>query len=134
MGLIRYLLDTDFCVHAIRKRTPAVTKFLSELSNEMALTEVTLYELYYGAERYDIPQTRFAVIEDFRKRFPILPFDIEAARHAANIRATLERQGKSIGNLDTLIAAIARSQNLTLISGNIREFSRVKSLKLKSWR
>ncbi len=132
--MIKYLLDTDFCVHAIRKRTPAVTKVVSSSASEMAISDISIYELYYGAENYAVPETRFAVVEDFRKRFPVLPFDTKAARHAGAIRASLQRNGNMIGNLDILIAATALSHNLTLLTGNTREFSRIDGLRIETWR
>ncbi|WP_196502354.1 PIN domain-containing protein [Aestuariivirga litoralis] len=132
--MIRYLLDTDFCVHALRKRTPAVARMLREHATEAALSDITAYELFYGAASYDAPETRLHIIEDFISRFQILPFNTEAARHAGVIRAELEAQGKMIGNLDILIGAIARAEGLTLLTGNVREFSRIKGLHTKSWR
>ena len=132
--MIRFLLDTDFCIHAIRKRTKSVSKKLIESADKMALSDITLYELYYGAETYAEPQLRINVIENFAAGMRILPFDTEAARHAGNIRGHLKRTGQMIGNSDVLIAGIARSQGLVLLTGNVREFSRIDGLNIESWR
>jgi tRNA(fMet)-specific endonuclease VapC len=99
----------------------------------MAMSDVTLYELYYGAERYDDPAARIAILENFAARLEVLPFDTRAALHAGNIRATLERQGQVIGAYDLMIAAIARSQGLVLVTGNVREFERVEGLRVERW-
>lgn len=97
----------------------------------MAVPDVTLVELHYGAERNDDPAARIAIIESFAARLEILPFDARAAPHCGNIRATLERQGQIIGDYDLTIAAIARSQGLVLVTGNVRQFERVEGLRVE---
>ena len=131
--MLAYLLDTDICIHALKKRNAALIEAFTAHNGRMAVSDVTLYELYYGAERYDDPATRIAVIENFAARLEILPFDSRAALHAGNIRARLERQGQIIGAYDLMIAAIARSQGLVLVTGNIREFERVEGLRVEGW-
>jgi len=131
--MLAYLLDTDICIHALKKRNAALIEAFTAHDGRMAVSDVTLYELYYGAERYDDPATRIAVIENFAARLEILPFDSRAALHAGNIRARLERQGQIIGAYDLMIAAIARSQGLVLVTGNVREFERVEGLRVERW-
>jgi tRNA(fMet)-specific endonuclease VapC len=131
--MLAYLLDTDICIHALKKRNAALLEAFTAHDGRMAVSDVTLYELYYGAERYDDPAQRIAIIESFAARLEVLPFDTRAALHAGNIRATLERQGQMIGAYDVMIAAIARSQGLVLVTGNIREFERVEGLRVERW-
>jgi tRNA(fMet)-specific endonuclease VapC len=131
--MLAYLLDTDICIHALKKRNPALIEAFTAHDGRMAVSDVTLYELYYVAERYDDPSQRIAGIENFAARLDVLPFDTSAARHAGNIRATLERQGQVIGAYDLMIAAIARSQGLVLVTGNVREFERVEGLRVERW-
>lgn len=131
--MLAYLLDTDICIHALKKRNATLIEAFTAHDGRMAISDVTLYELYYGAERYDDPATRIAVIENFAARLEVLPFDSRAALHAGNIRARLERQGQIIGAYDLMIAAIARSQGLVLVTGNVREFERVEGLRVERW-
>ena len=131
--MLSYLLDTDICIHALKKRNPSLAEAFSTHDGRMAISDVTLYELYYGAERYDDPASRITIIENFVARLEVLPFDSRAALHAGNIRATLERQGKIIGAYDLMIAAVARAQGLILVTGNTREFKRVDGLRLERW-
>lgn len=131
--MLAYLLDTDICIHALKKRNAALVEAFTAHDGRMALSDVSLFELYYGAERYDDPAARIAVIEGFTARLEILPFDSRAALHAGNIRATLERQGSMIGAYDLMIAAIARAQGLVLVTGNVREFERVEGLRVERW-
>lgn len=131
--MLAYLLDTDICIHALKRRNPALAQAFTAHDGRMAISDITLFELYHGAERYEDPASRIAILENFAARLDILPFDSKAALHAGNIRATLERQGQIIGAYDLLIAATARSQGLVLVTGNVREFERVEGLRLERW-
>ena len=75
-----------------------------------------------------------ARLEAFLSLFQLIDFTRDAALHYAEIRAALEATGKSIGPLDLLIAAQARSLGATLVTGNSREFKRVKGLKVLAWK
>lgn len=131
--MLAYLLDTDICIHALKKRNASLLEAFTAHDGRMAVSDVTLFELYYGAERYDDPAARIAIIEGFAARLEILSFDTRAALQAGNIRATLERQGRNIGAYDLMIAAIARAQGLVLVTGNEREFQRVEGLRVERW-
>jgi tRNA(fMet)-specific endonuclease VapC len=98
-----------------------------------AISDVSLFELFHGAELYDDPQQRIAVIESFAARLEVHPFDSRAAQHAGQIRRTLERKGEAIGSYDCLIAGIARSQGLVLATNTVREFNRVEGLRVERW-
>ena len=131
--MLTHLLDTDICIHSLKRRNHTLTAQFAAHDGHMGISDVTLYELYYGAERYDDPEARFNVIEAFASRLEVLSFDSRAALQAGNIRATLERQGQMIGAQDVLIAGIARSQGLVLVTRNVREFGRVEGLRVESW-
>jgi tRNA(fMet)-specific endonuclease VapC len=74
-----------------------------------------------------------AKLQAFLDMFAIPEFGMDAALHYAEIRADLEASGKTIGPLDLLIAAQARSLRATLVTGNVSEFKRVKGLKVQEW-
>ncbi len=131
--MITHLLDTDVCIHALKNRNRGLMRRFGLLDGHMAISDVTLFELYFGAEKYAEPSTRITAIEDFTSRLEILPFNSKAARIAGQIRARLEVEGKGIGAYDVLIAATARASGLILVTGNTREFSRVEGLVLESW-
>jgi tRNA(fMet)-specific endonuclease VapC len=131
--LISFLLDTDICVLTLKRRSPELLKKLKSYDGEIAVSDITLFELYFGAEKYADPYGRFADIESFASRLEILPFDTAAARQAGNIRATLKRSGSMIGAYDLQIAGIARSRGLVLVTRNLREFQRVEGLRIETW-
>ena len=90
-------------------------------------------ELGYGAHKGRWSKANTELLDRFLLDFEIAPFDEAAARIGGELRASLEKKGKPIGPLDTLIAAHALSLNAALVTNNIREFARVPSLHVKNW-
>jgi tRNA(fMet)-specific endonuclease VapC len=128
-----YLLDTNTCVYAI-KREPMVLRRLQERTpDEFAISAITLAELWFGAAKSSRPQRTLDHVNAFLKPFEVLPFEAEAAGRYAEVRLQLEKEGRPIGERDLLIAAIAKSRHLTVVTHNVREFSRVAGLKVEDW-
>lgn len=128
-----YLLDTNTCVYAI-KRWPNVIGRLRRLSpDDVYVSTVTLAELWFGARKSSRPEATRASVDAFVRPFAVLDFDRAAAAAYAEIRLELERVGRPIGERDLLIASIARSQAMTVVTHNQREFSRVRDLSLEDW-
>jgi tRNA(fMet)-specific endonuclease VapC len=132
---MRYLLDTDTCIYLIKKKPPSVLQKLSELStSDVALSMITLFELQYGVENSQHHKQSGKALNHFVESIQyILPMDRLATSYAAQVRADLKRKGTPIGPYDLLIAAVALSNNLTLVSNNTREFKRIEGLKLENW-
>ena len=130
--MLAYLLDTDICIHAMKGRSASLLKWLKANDGHLAVSDVSLFELRYGAENYADPSARLAVIESFLARIQLLPFDSQAAHHAGEIRAKLEREGRTIGAYDLMIAGTARSRGLILATNNRREYDRVEGLRVES--
>ena len=130
---LRYMLDTSLCIDVLRRRPPDVSVRFNASAGAMALSTVATMELLYGAERSVDPVRTRAALADFMDRLIVLPFDADAADHAARIRADLGRKGHSIGLYDCLIAGHARSRGLVVVTGNIREFERVDGLMIENW-
>lgn len=132
--MIDYLLDTDICIHALKSRSRSLAAHFKNNDGRMAVSDVTLFELSYGTHKYAEPQQRITIIEAFAARLEILPFDSRAAHQAGEIRYVLERAGRMIGAYDVMIAGIARSQGLVLVTNNLREFERVEGLRVECWK
>jgi len=94
---------------------------------------VTVYELFCGVEKAQDPASERMKVERFVSAIIELPLDRAAAEAAARIRADLERQGRSIGPYDLLIAGQSLASGLILVTNNIQEFQRVAGLNLESW-
>ncbi len=127
------MLDTNLCVRVLRKK-PAVLrdKFNAEGSS-LSISSIVLYELLYGAAKSARPVDNRKEVEAFAERLRVLEFDAEAALHAGEIRADLERGGNLIGGYDLLIAGHARSRGLIVVTNNLREFERVDGLRCEDW-
>jgi tRNA(fMet)-specific endonuclease VapC len=130
---VTHLIDTDVCIKVLKKKDRAIMNLFSEHHQDLAVSDISVFELYAGAEKYEDQLRRKAVIEDFLSRLPILPFDTEAARSAGEIRGQLELKGQKIGAYDVMLAGLALSQKLIVATNNVREFKRVKGLKVEKW-
>jgi tRNA(fMet)-specific endonuclease VapC len=131
--MLRFLLDTNIAIYVIKRRPLAALALFNEHAGHMAISAITLAELLHGAEKSNAPTRSLAVVEDFCSRLEVLAYGPKAAQHYGNIRAALEKKGLPIGVNDLHIAAHARSEGLTLVSNNLREFERVEALQLANW-
>ena len=132
-----YCLDTNVIIFAVNKRRPEIAKRLDEelaADTQLAIPTVVLHELWCGIAKSSQSERAAAVLTAFLSdRFTILPFGIDEAREAADVRAGLETRGLPIGPYDILIAAQARRRGLILVTCNRREFDRVPRLMVTSW-
>lgn len=131
--MLRYLLDTNIVIYVIKRRPLSALALFNENAGHMAISSITLAELMHGAEKSNAPTRSLAAVEDFCSRLEVLPYGPKAAMHYGSIRAKLESRGQTIGVSDLHIAAHARSEGLTLVSNNLREFERVEALQLANW-
>ncbi|MEY3410304.1 MAG: tRNA(fMet)-specific endonuclease VapC [Pseudomonadota bacterium] len=127
------LLDTNTCIYIINNRPPNVLeKFRKYKAGEVGISSIAASELAYGVAKSGSIKNRKA-LDMFLAPMQILPFDSQCLWFYADLRASLEKQGLSIGPMDTLIAAHALSIDGTLVTHNIKEFVRVPKLKLENW-
>jgi tRNA(fMet)-specific endonuclease VapC len=131
---MEYLLDTNICIYIIKKRPASVLKKFESLSpGDVAISSITLAELYYGIMKSSNPRKNQEALDKFLIPLEILEFDYAATIEYGKIRADLEKKGTPIGPLDTLIASHAKSLNLALVTNNEKEFERIPDLKIKNW-
>ena len=130
--MLRYLLDTKICIDVIKERPRPMLESFNRHAGHLAISAITLSELLHGVEKSAAPERNLAVVENFCSRLDVLPYGSKASVHYDQIRAGLERQGLPIGVNDLHIAAHARSEGLTLVSNNLREFQRVDGLMLEN--
>jgi tRNA(fMet)-specific endonuclease VapC len=126
------LLDTNTLIHYLKGMEPVVSRLQASSPRELAIPSVVAYEIEYGTLKTGSSRRR-AVVTGLLAGLAQVPFDQEAALEAARIRIDLETRGLVIGPLDLLIAGTAVSRRAVLVTGNIREFSRVKGLRLADW-
>src|SRR3984957_14440622 len=130
---VRYLLDTNTASYVIKGNFPRVRERLLRVPMaEVGISVVTEAELRFGVAKRPEATTLKHVVEEFLLRVEVLPWTSEAARHYAEIRAALEKDGEPMGNLDLMIAAHALAVGAVLVTHD-RVFRRVKGLKVEDW-
>lgn len=130
---VRYLLDTNVVSFHIRGSSAALQSRLRRLNAAtVALSVVTEMEIRFGLARSS--GLRIApLVEQFLDAMTILPLGAEVARAYGRIRAELEKSGRPIGPLDTMIAAHAVAAGATLVTNDVRELRRVRGLRVADW-
>ena len=128
-----YVLDANSLVYFFKGMGRVGERLLSTPPREIALPAIVLYELEVGIAKSSSPEKRRAQLADFLSIVNVLPFAEAEAKASAKIRAALEKVGRPIGPLDTLIAGTAMSHGATLITHNVREFGRVEGLTIEDW-
>ena len=132
--MISYMLDTNTIAYAKNKRPESVlNRLLAHDPSEICISAITLAELEYGVCNSSKPVQNRAALLMFLSGISILPFDSQASYEYGEIRHTLKTSGSIIGANYMLIAAHARSRDLTLVTHNTKEFSRIQNLKLEDW-
>lgn len=127
-------LDTNICIYALNNKYPQIVKQLKLLTPEdIKIPSLVKAELLLAAEKSNHPAKTLAVIEQFLFPFGIVSFDDSASVVYAKIRADLEKKGKTIGPNDMIIAATVLAHNGTLVTHNVKEFARIRQLKIKDW-
>jgi predicted nucleic acid-binding protein len=128
---VRYLIDTDWVADHLANR-PDATRLLASLFDEgIAISLVTYGEIYEGifyGRRYT--QSLEIAFLELLRRCPVLSLDESIMRRFAAVRGGLRREGRLIGDADTLIAATALHHDLTLVTRNLDHFRRVPDLKI----
>ncbi|MFT4252839.1 MAG: tRNA(fMet)-specific endonuclease VapC [Caulobacter sp.] len=131
--MLRYMLDSNLCIRVLRDRPAGLRDRFNLNADALCISTIVLTELLHGAAKSARPEHHRNAVEQFAARLEVLPFDASAADHAADIRAALERSGRSIGGYDLLIAGHARSRGLVVITGDLGEFARVEGLRCEDW-
>ena len=130
------LIDSDFLIEIERKQKDISNQIRGRESEDVFLSVITASELLHGvyrAKEEKIKAKRLAFVEAVLCRFPIIEIDLSIARSHALLWSSLCEQGSIIGLHDSWIAATCLAYDLTLITGNLREFKRVAGLKIEKW-
>lgn len=130
---MRYLLDTNICIYAIKNRPPQVIDHLRAHAAEgLGISSISVAELFFGAAKSGSARN-LAALRHFLEPLEIADFDAVAAEVYGDVRLALERAGTPIGPLDTQIAAHALALGAVLVTNNTREFERVAGLTVENW-
>lgn len=131
---MKYMLDTNIIIYAKNRRPETVFSRLRSMSPEdLCISSITMAELEYGIANSSKPEQNRLALSLFLSGIETVPFDEKAAREYGRIRKQLSDSGCLIGANDLLIAAHAKSLNLTLVTNNTSEFGRISGLDVENW-
>lgn len=128
-----FLLDTNTLIYYFKGQGRVAERLLATPPTQLAVSTVTLFELETGLRKSSQASRRRGQLNELVDAATVWGFDRAAVDKAADIRATLETRGQPIGPLDCLIAGIALAHGATLVTHNLREFSRVPKLLVTDW-
>lgn len=128
-----FLLDTETIIYNLKGNRTVKRNLQDHFNDPMKICVITLMELYLGAYRSNRTTGNLAKVRAIEKAFEIISVDSECAEIFGMLKASLKESGSSLDDFDLIIASCAMTNNLTLVTNNIKHFRRIDSLKLANW-
>ena len=129
---MKFLLDSNICIHFLRGKYNIIEKLNEVGIDNCAISEITLAELVFGADKSDNPKKNHKLIKKFIGQLSILPI-FEAIQTYGKEKARLQSEGKMISDFDLLIGCTSIENDLIMVTENIKEFDRIKGIKIENW-
>ncbi|OQX16292.1 MAG: VapC toxin family PIN domain ribonuclease [Desulfobulbaceae bacterium A2] len=131
--MLKYMLDTNTLVYAMKNRSAHVKKRFNQHAGQMCISSISLGELVFGAEHSQQVERNLADIDMMIAQLEVLPFGMSEANHFGRIRSERYRIGQPIGPYDMMIAGHARATGMILVTNNEKAFVRVQGLLIENW-
>jgi tRNA(fMet)-specific endonuclease VapC len=128
-----YLLDTDTLIYSLKGETAVKKNLRDHFHDPLKMSVITLMELYYGAHKSQKVASNLAKIKTLEFSFEIIPISEESAEIFGITKAELEKAGLTLDDFDLIIASCALTNNLVLVTNNVRHFKRIEGLRLINW-
>ncbi len=129
---MKYLLDTNICIHLFRGKKELFEKFNEVKLENCAISEITLAELIFGVENSQNPKKNLKTVATFAEQVKILPI-YNAIPFYAKEKVRLRKKGKMISDFDLFIGSTAVSNELIMVTENTKEFERIKGIEIQNW-
>ena len=129
---MKFLLDTDICSAHLRQRRGLFHRFIQH-GGGLATSTVSLAELFAWAYKQDDPSTILRLIDDLVEDVIVVPFDADCSKTFGQLRGAQLRDGRLVGALDLMIAAVAITHDLTLVTHNAKDFRTIPGLRVEDW-
>jgi tRNA(fMet)-specific endonuclease VapC len=130
--MMNYLLDTNICIYFFKGQFGLINKFQEKGFSSMAISEITLAELIYGAEKSQNVTKNKKLIYEFVDRLTFLPI-FDGIEIYGKEKARLKTKGAIISDLDLFIGATAIANDMILVTRNVREFERIEHIQIENW-
>ena len=128
-----FLLDTDTIIYNMKGNEAIKKNLLYHMDDPLRISVITLMELYYGAYKSEKWSSNLAKVRTIESTFEIIPTGEESAETFGMLKASLEKPGTRLDDFDLAIASCALAHNLTLVTNNVKHFSRIEGLKITNW-
>lgn len=129
-----YLLDTNNCIFAVKRRPAKVLELIKQRSKDgVYISSLTVAELEFGVQNSEREEQNRIALLKFLSIFNILDFDDSDAIDYGKLKVDLRKRGEIIGPIDMLLAAQAINKEMVFVTNNVKEFKRVKRLKIEDW-
>jgi len=130
--LKKYLLDTNICIHFLGNEYNIKEKIEKAGLENCFVSEITIAELKFGAENSQNKEKNKKTIEDFIKKFSIIPIYNSLDIYAKE-KARLRKKGQPLDDFDLLIGATAVLNDFTLVTRNVSDFNRMDGIEIENW-
>lgn len=131
---MRYLIDTDIIIYSLKDFSDVNNQFKIHQNDPKLLSVITYGELLYGAYKSTNAEKNLATIRRLAEIFPIVNVSPSVMETFGNLKASLEKSGAVLADLDLMIASTAIVHNLVLVTNNERHFGRISSLNIENWK
>ncbi len=128
-----FLLDTDTIIYNLKGNEAIKKNLQHHFDAPLKISVITLMELYYGAYKSEKFSSNLAKVRTIENSFEIIPAGKESAENFGLLKASLEKSGTRLDDFDLTIASCALAHNLTLVTNNLKHFSRIEGLKITNW-
>ena len=130
---MQYLLDTDTCIYWLNGKKSVRDKLLEIGFQEVSICVITVSELYFGAYNSSKIKQNLTTAEIFIQNIGVLPLSNQTLKQFGQLKAQLRKAGTPVADFDLLIASVAITENLTLVTNNTRHYQRIPKLILDNW-
>ena len=132
-----FLLDTNICSYLISNAEPYSQNILGHLTRygkkDIFISSITVAEMFYGIENSTQKELNLKLMGDFISNFGVLDFTSKNAASYGKIRLEMKNKNRRIGDMDMLIAAVALSNDLALVTNNEKDFKDISELRMENW-
>lgn len=131
--MIKYLLDTNICIFGLRGKYEIKERIKNIGKSNFSISEMTVFELYFGAEKSHNSQKNYEAVDDFIDGLTVLDI-YPTVKTYTKEKLKLQKMGKPINDeYDLLIGVCAKHHHLTLITENVKDFKNIENLKTENW-
>ena len=130
---MNYLIDTDIIIYSLKGEQKVTNSFEERLNDPKSISVITYGELVYGAKKSQQEQKNMARVRRIAEIFPIIDISPAIIETFGDLKATLEKTGNTVADMDLIIASTALTHNMFLVTNNEKHFQKIPELQIENW-